>query len=57
MEKYFKKIYKNKKPEISAPMQSEEFELPGGSYSVSDIQGILEYILKHGEKTNKNIYK
>ena len=29
------------------------FELPDGSYSVSDIQDYFEYILKkHGEKTN-----
>ena len=29
----------------------EEFELPDGSYSISDIQDYFEYILKkHGEK-------
>ena len=31
---------------------SYQFELPDGSYSISDIQGYFEYILKtHGEKT------
>ena len=31
---------------------NEEFELPDGSYSISDIQDYFEYILKkHGEKT------
>ena len=34
----------NNKFKISAPMWSEEFELPDGSYSVSDIQDYFEYI-------------
>ena len=47
-----KKSYKNKF-KISAPIWNEEFELPGGSYSVSDIQDYFKYILKrHGEKTD-----
>ena len=33
-----KKSYKNNKFKISAPTWIEEFELPNGSYSVSDIQ-------------------
>ena len=32
-----KKSYKNNKLKISAPTWNEEFELPDGSYSVSDI--------------------
>ena len=33
---------------------SDKFELPDGSYSVSDIQDYFEYILKkHGENTDK----
>ena len=40
MEKY-KKSYKNNKFEISAPTWNEEFELPGWSYSVSDVQPYL----------------
>ena len=35
----------------SAPTWNEEFELPDGSYSVSDIQDYFEYILKDIEKT------
>ena len=31
---------------ISAPTWSDEFELPDGSYSVSDIQDHFEYIFK-----------
>ena len=45
--------YKNNKFKISAPTWNEEFKLPDRSYSVSDIQDCLEYILrKHGEKTD-----
>ena len=47
-----KKPYKNNKLKISAPTSNEEFELPNGSYSISDIQDYSEYIFKeHGEKT------
>ena len=58
-DKYIALSYKNKKFKISAPTWKEEFQLPHGSYSISDIQDYFEYILKrHGEKTfNKNIYK
>ena len=46
--KNVKSSYNNNK--ISAPTWSEEFELPDGSYSVSDIQDYFEYILKkHSE--------
>ena len=44
----------NNKFKISASTWNEEFKLPDGSYSVSDIQDYFEYILKkHGENTNK----
>ena len=47
-----KKQYKNNKFKISAPAWSEEFKLPDGSCSISDVQDYFEYILKnHGEKT------
>ena len=36
--KNIKKSYKNNKFKISAPTWNEEFELPDGSYSVSDTQ-------------------
>ena len=49
--KNIKKLCQNNKFRISAPTWNEEFELPDGSYSISDIQDYLEYILtKHGEK-------
>ena len=41
-----KSSYNNKKFKISAPTWNDEFELPDGSYSVSDIQDYLKYILK-----------
>ena len=44
--KNLKSSYNNNKFKISAPTGSEEFELPDGSYSVSDIQDYFEYILK-----------
>ena len=45
--KNIKRSYKNNKFKISAPTWNEEFELPDGSYSVSDIQDYFEYILKN----------
>ena len=41
-----KSSYNNNKFKISVPMWSEEFGLPGGSYSISDVQDYFEYILK-----------
>ena len=47
-----KKTYKINKFKISASTWNEEFELPDGSYSMSDIKDYFEYILrKRGEKT------
>ena len=49
-----KSSYNNNKFKISAPTWNEEFTLPDGSYSVSDIQDYFQYILKkHGENTDK----
>ena len=44
--KNIKSSYNNIKFKISAPTWNDEFELPDGSYSVSDIQDCFEYILK-----------
>ena len=52
--KNIKRSYNNNKFKISAPTWNEEFTLPDGSYSVSDIQDYFEYILrKHRENTDK----
>ena len=51
--KNIKSSYNNNKFEISAPTWNDKFELPDGSYSVSDIQDYFEYILKkHRENTD-----
>ena len=51
--KNIKSSYKNNKFKISAPTWNEEFELPDGSYSISDIQYYFEYILKkHSESVD-----
>ena len=51
--KNIKSSYNNNKFKISAPTWSEEFELPEASYSVSNIQDYLEYILKkHSESVD-----
>ena len=49
-----KKSYKNNKLKISAPTWNEEFELPDGSYSVSNIQDYFEYILRKRETVTDN---
>ena len=46
-----KTSYKNNKFKISAPTWNDEFELPDGSYSISDIQVYFELVLKrHGKR-------
>ena len=52
--KNIKSSYNNNKFKISAPTWNEEFTLPDGSYSISNIQDYFEYILKeHRENTDK----
>ena len=51
--KNIKSSYNNNKFKISAPTWNEEFKLPDGSYSISDIQDYFEYILKkHSESVD-----
>ena len=45
--KNIKSEYSNNKFKISAPAWNDEFDLPNGSYSVSDIQDYFEYIIKN----------
>ena len=47
--KNIRKKYKNNKLKIIAPTSNEEFELPDGSSSVSNIQDYIEYIIKKHE--------
>ena len=52
--RYYKSSYNNNKFKISARTWNNKFELPDGSYSVSDIQDYFDYILKkHGEDIDK----
>ena len=47
--KTIRKQYKNNKLKIISPTWNNEFELPDGSYSVSDIQDYMKYIIKNHE--------
>ena len=53
--KNIKKSYKNNKFQISGPTWNEEFELPDGSYSISDIQNYFEYIFRKYEEDTVNV--
>ena len=48
--KNIKSLYNNNKFKISAPTWSNKFELPDGSYSISDIQDYFDYVLKKHEE-------
>ena len=47
--KNIKSEYSNNKFKISAPTWNDEFDLPDGSYSLSDIKNYFEYIIKKHE--------
>ena len=50
-----KSSYNNNKLKISAPTWSDKFELPDGSYSMSDIQDCFEYILENHSENVDNL--
>ena len=52
--KNIKSEYNNNKFKVSAPTWNDEFNLPDGSYSVSDIQDYFEYISKKHETIANN---
>ena len=52
--KNVKSIYKNNKFKISAPTWNETFDLPDGSYNISEIQDYTEYIIKKHETIGEN---
>ena len=43
--KNIKSEYKNNRFKISAPTLNDTFDLPDGSYSISDIQDDFEFII------------
>ena len=47
LQKIVKQHHKNNKPKIIAPTWNDEFELRDSSYSVSDIQEYINYIIKN----------
>ena len=53
--KNMKTEYKNHEFKIHAPTWNDEFKLPDGSYSVSDIQDFFEYIIKKHEIIADNL--
>ena len=52
--KNVKSIYNNNKFKISAPTWNSTFDLPDGSYNISEIQDYIEYIIKKHETIGKN---
>ena len=52
--KNIKSRYSNKKFEISAPTWNTTFDLPDGSYSISDIQNCFELFIKKHETLTEN---
>ena len=58
--KNVKSTYNNNKFKISAPTWNETFDLPDGSYNISEIRDYIEYIIKKheliGEKAPILIY-
>ena len=52
--KNIKSEYNNNQFKIHAPTWNDQFNLPDGSYSVSDIQDHFEYIIKKHETITDN---
>ena len=45
--------YNNSKLKISAPTWNETFDLPDGSYNISEIQDYIKYIIKNTKQLVK----
>ena len=52
--KNVKSTYNNNKFKISALTWNETFDLPDGSYNISEIQDYIEYIIKKHETIGEN---
>ena len=52
--KRIKLVYNNNEFKISVPTWYDEFDLPDGSYSISDIQYYFEFIIKKHETLTEN---
>ena len=53
--KNIKSEYNNNKFKISAPTWNDTFDLPDGSYSISDIQDYFEFIIKNPETLTEDL--
>ena len=53
--KNIKSEHNNNKFKISAPTWNDTFDLPDGSYSISDIQDYFEFIIKKHETLTENL--
>ena len=53
--KNIKSKYNNNEFKFSAPTWSDTFDLPDGSYSISDIQDYFEFIIKKHVTLTKNL--
>ena len=52
--KNVKSVYNNNKFKISATTWNETFDLPDGSYNISEIQDYIEYIIQKHETIGEN---
>ena len=52
--KNVKSVYNNNKFKISAQTWNETFDLPDGSYNISEIQDYIEYIIKKHKTIGEN---
>ena len=52
--KNIKSVYNNNKFKISASIWNDEFDLPDGSYSISDIHDYFGFIIKKHETLPEN---
>ena len=53
--KNIKSVYNNNKFKISAQTRNDTSDLPDGSYSISDIHGYFEFIIKKHETLPENL--
>ena len=53
--KKIKSTYNNNKLKILAPTWNETFDLPDGSYNISEIQDYIEYIIKKHETIGETV--
>ena len=53
--KYVNSTYNNNKFKILTPTWNETFDLPDGSYNISELQDYIEYIIKKHETIGETV--